>query len=290
MRLSLVMATVGRTEEVGRLIQSLVNQSDHNFELIVVDQNLDDRLMVFIQTGLAQGLDIHHMRLNPPNLSVARNLGISAARYEILAFPDDDCWYEPTVIESVRNRFNSAPKLDGVVARWVEQADGLGRTQASGQLSLSAWRRFRGGEGSSISLFFRLELFNALGGFDERLGIGRWYGSGEETDFLLRALTSGARLDYAPEARVRHYFSTKQHGDWRTTCRNIRNRARGTGAIYAKHRLDPYVVIRGCSAPFLLLLLKLRSPRYVVQGWFMIVGRLEGLIRWKLRENEVRSK
>lgn len=290
MRLSLVMATVGRTEEVGRLIQSLVNQNDRNFELIVVDQNLDDRLMVSIQTGLAQGLDIRHVRLTPPNLSVARNLGISTARYEILAFPDDDCWYEPTVIESIRNRFNSAPELYGVVARWVEQADGLGRAEAAGQLSLGAWRRFRGGQGSSISLFFHRILFNTLGGFDERLGVGRWYGSGEETDFLLRALASGARIDHAPEARVHHHFSTEQHGDWRTVCRNIRDRARGTGAICAKHRLDSYVVIKGFLTPVLLPLLKLRSPRHMVRGWFMIVGRMEGFIRWKLRENEVRSK
>lgn len=290
MRLSLVMATVGRTEEVGRLIQSLIDQNDRNFELIVVDQNLDDRLNIWIQTGVAQGLDIRHTRLNPPNLSIARNIGISFARYELLAFPDDDCWYERTVIESVRNRFNSAPEVSGVVARWVEQADEMGYAQASGQLSLSAWRRFRGGQGSSISLFFRRELFNALGGFDERLGIGRWYGSAEDTDFLLRALASGARFDHAPEARIHHYFSTEEQGDWRTICRHIRNRARGTGAIYAKHRLDPYVVIRGCSAPFLLLLLKLCSPRYIIRGWFMIVGRLEGFIRWKLKEDKIGSR
>lgn len=278
------MATIGRTEEVGRMIQSLVNQNVRNFELIIVDQNLDDRLAPYIETGIAQGIDIRHVRLDRPSLSAARNLGISLARYEILAFPDDDCWYESTVIEHICNHFDSAPETGGVVARWVEQAEGLGRTEASGQLSLRAWRRFRGGEGSSISLFFRRKLFDALGGFDERLGIGRWYGSGEETDFLLRALASGARLDYAPGARVHHHFSTEQSGDWRTICRNIRNRARGTGAIYAKHQLDSYVVIRGCSAPFLWLLLKLRSPKYVVRSWCLVIGRVEGFVRWKLQE------
>ncbi len=284
MRLSLIMATVGRTEEVGHMIGSLANQSDPGFELIVVDQNPDDRLMLYIQAGRAQGLDIHHVRLEPPSLSAARNLGISLARHEILAFPDDDCWYETNVIENVRNRFVAEPQLGGVVARWEEQAKGLGREDLSGQLSLHAWRRFRGGEASSIALFFRRELFEALGGFDERLGVGRWYGAGEETDFLLRALTFGARFDHAPEARVHHRFSTKQHGDWRAMCRNIRNRARGTGALYAKQRLDSYVVIRGCSAPLLLALLKRRSPGDLARSWFMVIGRLEGFIRWKLTE------
>jgi glycosyltransferase involved in cell wall biosynthesis len=285
MKLSLVMATVGRTEEVWNMIRSLVNQSDHNFELIIVDQNSDDRLALHIRAGLAQGLDIRHVRLEPPSLSAARNLGISLARYEILAFPDDDCWYESTVIEHVRNCFIPESELRGLVAHWEEQAKGLGRPQLTGQLSLHAWRRFRGGEASSIALFFRRELFDELGGFDERLGVGRWYGAGEETDFVLRALASGARLDHAPQVRVHHHFSAKQPGDWRIACRNIRRRARGTGAIYAKHRLDVYVIIRGCSAPLLRVLLKWRSPRNLVQSWFMVIGRLEGLIRWKLTEN-----
>jgi GT2 family glycosyltransferase len=201
-----------------------------------------------------------------------------------LAFPDDDCWYEPNVIETIRNRFISEPELGGLVARWEEQAEALGRPSVTGQLSLNAWRQFRGGEASSIALFFRHDLFDALGGFDERLGVGRWYGAGEETDFLLRALMSGVRLDHAPEARVHHLFSTEQHGDWRITCRSTRSRARGTGAIYAKHRLGSYVVIRGCSAPILRAVLKLRSPRELARSWFMVIGRLEGFIRWKWAE------
>jgi GT2 family glycosyltransferase len=171
-----------------------------------------------------------------------------------------------------------------VVARWEEQARGLGREILSGQLSTHAWRRFRGGEASSIALFFRREIFNALGGFDERLGVGRWYGAGEETDLLLRVLASGARCDHAPEARVHHHFSTELKHDWRTACRNVRLRARGTGAIYAKHRLDAFVIIRGCSAPLLKVLLKRKPLRYWMQSLVMMIGRLEGFVRWKLTE------
>src|SRR5690348_15687235 len=132
------MATVGRMEEVGRMIHSLASQTDPSFELIIVDQNPDDRLAPYVRTGLSQGLAIHHVRLEPPSLSAARNLGISLARYDIVAFPDDDCWYEQSVIENVRNRFISDSQLGGVVARWEEQAAGLGRPPMSGQLSLNA--------------------------------------------------------------------------------------------------------------------------------------------------------
>ena len=49
MKVSLVLATVGRADDVGRLVQSLVGQTSTDFELIVVDQNADERLLPHLQ-------------------------------------------------------------------------------------------------------------------------------------------------------------------------------------------------------------------------------------------------
>ncbi|MFX5245469.1 glycosyltransferase, partial [Acinetobacter baumannii] len=72
MKLSLILATVGRSSEVGRLIGTLAAQTDRRFELIVVDQNEDDRLVPHIEAGRAAGLDLQHLRLERPSLSGAR--------------------------------------------------------------------------------------------------------------------------------------------------------------------------------------------------------------------------
>jgi hypothetical protein len=60
--------------------------------------------------------------------------------------------------------------------------------------------------GLSTTLFFRTDVALALNGFDESLGLGsgtRW-GSGEETDFVLRCLERGHGIYYDPTFVVRH--------------------------------------------------------------------------------------
>lgn len=285
MRLSLILATVGRFIEVRRLMDSLAAQTDQEFELIVVDQNADSRLAPIVDRGVASGLQIQYHRHEQPNLSGARNLGVSVARNEVLGFPDDDCWYEPHVIEQVRRTFNASPGIGGVVARWVEQDEAKGSLRTERTLLLQKWRKYRGGDVSSISLFFQKDLFARLGGFDDRLGVGRWYGAAEEIDFLLRALSAGEKLVRQPDARVHHAYAAEPRGQLTQAWRSSRCRARGTGAIYAKHRLGFDVVLRGLTAPVLMPLIRLRSPRLIAIGVGMVLGRLEGMMRWKACED-----
>ena len=89
--LSLIVATLGRTLELDRLMTTLTNQSFKNFEIIIVDQNEDDRLNVIAQTAKNNGLTLTHLRHHPPNLAHARNRGIATAKGRWCGFPDDDC-------------------------------------------------------------------------------------------------------------------------------------------------------------------------------------------------------
>jgi glycosyltransferase involved in cell wall biosynthesis len=282
MIVSLILATVGRSDDVGRLIRSLVAQTDRHFELIVVDQNTDDRLLPFIEDGAKAGIELQHLRLDRPSLSGARNLGLAHATGEIVAFPDDDCWYEPEGVANVLSTFADDHSLDGVIGCWVEQAAAHATNPQTGMLSCEAWRRFRGGDASSISLFLKRDLLSSLGGFDENFGVGRWYGAAEETDFILRALSAGACLTRSPNVRVHHHFNPESAEDLLTACRSARKRARGTGGIYAKHQLDAWVVIRGLLAPIAVPLSR-GKLRAAIKGAYVTLGRAEGLISWKFR-------
>ncbi len=282
MRLSLVLATYGRATELRRCFESLAAQTDRGFELLVMDQNPDDRLADLVGEYRGRGLLIRHERLPKPGLAEARNRGIRIAEGEIVAFPDDDCWYEPDTVASIKATFQSDPAISGVVANWVEESCGSGGpSEVMGELlSLSAWRKFRGGAASSISLFLKRDLLLDLGGFDDRLGVGKWFGAAEETDLVLRALTSGAKLIRSMNACVHHAYEARQLGDWRQATGAVRRRARGTGALYAKHRLETAVILRGFLAPFVLALIRRQGLPGLALGLATALGRLEGWWRW----------
>ena len=281
MKVSLVLATFGRADYLAKLISSLVVQTSDCFELLVVDQNPDDRVLPYVEQARQAGLAVKHLRLTKPNLSAARNRGIAEASGDVIAFPDDDCWYAPDLIEQVQQAFLQHPGWDALVAQWVEQAQGVGRQAVDGQtLSAAVWRQFRGGEASSISLFVRAAALRRHGGFDERFGVGQWFGAGEETDLLLSLLCGGAVVGHWPRARVHHRFVpqqlVRQRGQWRS----LLHRARGTGAIYVKHRLSGWVVLRGFLAPLAKALWQRQGLRALALAMVETFGRLQGAFAW----------
>ena len=98
-KISLVLGTLGRTEQLQFFLEKVSVQSYANFEIIIVDQNIDDRVDKLLIDYIPR-LAITHLRAQP-GLSKARNLGLKSCSGDIIAFPDDDCWYPPDLLASV---------------------------------------------------------------------------------------------------------------------------------------------------------------------------------------------
>lgn len=282
--ISLVLGTVGRAAELNRLIDSLAAQTCHDFELIVIDQNADRRLDPVVERARSLGLTLRHLKHSPPNLALARNLGIAVASGRWLGFPDDDCWYEPQTLERMLLRTLGPDQPAGIVGRWVEQDPAF----PAGTLHWKHSSRFRDLPVSSITLFLGRPLLDKLGGFDGRLGVGQWFGAGEETDIVLRALRRGALVAYDPEVRMHHRVDAPVRSATAATRRSARLRARGAGALYAKHRLPAWVIVRGLLSPLLKSLrnavLAQRARGMpgpgLLHGIAVAHGRLQGWLRW----------
>lgn len=203
MKFSLVLATIERTTELKRFLDSLDAQSYRDFELIVVDQNPDDRL-VPILACYAGHWPMLHLR-SPKGLSRARNVGLQHISGDLLCFPDDDCWYPPELLEQVAAFFSRFPQYDGYTGRGVNE-NGMtvgGRyDQQPGNISFyTVWNR-----ATSFTIFLRVTIFHSVEYFDETLGVGSGtpYGSAEEMDYLIRAIQRGHSLYYDPALLVFH--------------------------------------------------------------------------------------
>jgi glycosyltransferase involved in cell wall biosynthesis len=120
MKFSLVTGTCGRDSELERLFTSLAAQTYKNFELILVDQNEDDRVRRLVDIWRNR-FDVLHLH-SPRGLSRARNLGLAHVSGSIVAFPDDDCWYAEDLLEKVVDRFNATPQLGGLTGMSIDEA------------------------------------------------------------------------------------------------------------------------------------------------------------------------
>ncbi len=79
---SLIVGTVDRVMEVDRLLTSLDGQIDKEFEVVVVDQNEDERLAPLFEGH--PGLAIKHLRSQPGTPELAE-IGLAAAKVSKLS-------------------------------------------------------------------------------------------------------------------------------------------------------------------------------------------------------------
>lgn len=239
----LVCATVGRREELERFLESLERQTHRAFRLILVDQNGDDRLEALLAGH--PGLDIVRLR-SPAGLSRARNAALEHVRAELVAFPDDDCVYPPRLLEQVARRFAAHPDLDGLTGRLVAE-DGSSSPSWAGEPALlerdTVWNRAASG-----TTFLRRRAVERVGRFDEELGLGsgRPWSSGEEIDYLIRALGSGLRVEYDPGLTVVHERRERSPADLEAV--GYRDGA-SVGYLLRKHRYRVRTVARMLLRP-----------------------------------------
>lgn len=163
------------------------------------------------RAGGPGGLALRWVPAASRNPAHRRNLAAREARGAALAFLDDDATAEPGWLAAGALALKSADVVGGPDrgprdAPYAERlSDLLLATPWIGSgVPAHEWNP-RGGpvraphDVALCNLFVRRETFERLGGFDEGFGY-----IGEDTDFVRRAMDSGARVVLDPSVRVRH--------------------------------------------------------------------------------------
>jgi glycosyltransferase involved in cell wall biosynthesis len=221
---SVVVPTCRRPADVLRCVDSILATGYPRLEVIVVDNAPQDPRTAAAVTGRYAGDDrVRYLQQPVPGASRARNLGVRAARGEIVAFADDDVVVDRHWIAALSDALLTNPDvgcvtglvlpaaLDTAVQWRFEQYGGFNRGYDRRVFDLAGRRGdtlmypyTAGALGALNNAAFRRSALRAPEAFDVTLGPGGPAFGAEDQDAFLTLLRGGSSLMYEPAALVRH--------------------------------------------------------------------------------------
>src|SRR3954452_18568079 len=194
-RLTVVVMTRDRPDDLARSLPR------HEAPVVVVDNGSTAPVEQVVREARP---DATYLRLGANLGAPARNLGVSVAHSDYVAFADDDSWWAPGALERAVEVLDAHPRL-AVLAGRVQVGDD-GRTDP---LSVAMGSPPRGREpdlpGPSVTGFLacaavvRRDAFLAAGGFDPVV-----FFPGEEERLALDLLAAGWGMAYVDSVVACH--------------------------------------------------------------------------------------
>jgi len=194
---SAVICTHNGEQTLGECLDRLGTLSYPDFEVIVVDDGSSDASAAIARAHGAVLCETQH-----GGLGHARNVGIAAARGEIVAFLDDDAYPDPDWLHYVADLLrrgghggvggpNIPPDDDGFVAECVAAAPG-------GPIHVLVSDR-EAEHVPGCNMAFRKDVLERIGGFDERFEV-----AGDDVDLCWRLQKAGYTVGFSAGAVVMH--------------------------------------------------------------------------------------
>jgi glycosyltransferase involved in cell wall biosynthesis len=109
--ISVVVPTHNRKALLENCLESLIKQKHKDYEIIVVDDGSTDGTALLVKNLQRKSGGIIYLRQENRGHSLARNLGLSKARGDIIVSTDDDCTSEPEWLEKIEDAFRKYPGI-----------------------------------------------------------------------------------------------------------------------------------------------------------------------------------
>jgi teichuronic acid biosynthesis glycosyltransferase TuaG len=204
-RVSIITPAYNAERFIRATVDSVRNQTETNWELLVVDDGSTDETVAIINRYAAGDARIHLLRQSNAGPSAARNHGMRSARGEFFAFLDSDDQWLPEFLAHQLAVFERHPETSLVTGNAYYLGgprDGQTRRRPSeGYPVLTLENIIQNDSAVFIMTVFRREVFERLGGLDE----GQW--TSEDYDFWIRAAMAGFvfRVSTTPLALYRRH-------------------------------------------------------------------------------------
>lgn len=231
MNLSIVTINYNSSENTIKLLESLKNQTDKNFDVIVVDNNSHPEQKEVLKNYRTEETNIVFIE-NDSNLgfSGGNNVGIRRAlqdEADWVLLLNNDTWVENGFISRLKANLEVG---EGIIGLVIDEGD---RTAYAGKLewlksTLIHITTSQVVSPESVDKLYAIggavtihrDVFEKVGFLDEK-----YFLYFEDADFSIRARKAGVEIKFLPEIKVRHSVSasTKKLGSpmiLRYHCRN----------------------------------------------------------------------
>lgn len=300
MKISVVINTVNRAEFIGNTLEALKYQTFKNFEVIVVNGPSTDNTKEIVLKYPVKYYETVY------NLSISRNVGISNASGDIIAFIDDDAIPEPEWLEQILEAYSSDKtgaaggkvyndKGDtfqycyGAIDKWGYV---LQKYDCSYEYNTPHGHYYNVNIGTNAT--FRRTSLIEVGGFDEEI---EYYH--DESDVCVRLINANYEVIQLDKAFVHHKFArssrrkaNKRVVDWDAIVKNtiyfgIKN-SKGVSPLY-KRLIKPLL---GEISKFKSLFILLKEKdynifQYIYKNFTLIRSIIRGYYRGFLKPRKL---
>lgn len=202
--ISIVVAIFNRKDELFELLNSLIAQTDKDFEVIIVDDGSFVDLLPTVET-FKEMLNIQYFKKPNSGPGLSRNYGANRAKNDWLVFVDSDVIVEKDYIENIKKNLE---KTDCVAFGGADKAHkGFNLLQKAISYSMTSVFTTGGIRGSkkavtrfqprSFNMGVNKEIFLKIGGFSEmRIG--------EDPDLSMTIWENGYQTAFFDDIGVYH--------------------------------------------------------------------------------------
>jgi len=224
-----------------------------DFEIIIVNNNSTDNTEEVIEDYIDKypEINLKYYFVPKPGQVYARQIGILAARNEILSFTDDDGILSPEWLTEISKVFLKNDKAVGVAGKiqikWDEQPPEwiydyerqLGKLNYGNEVKYEVGLYMNAG-----NLSIKKDVLIEVGGFNPEM-VGDWLLGDGESGLWLRLKNNKLLIGWAPDALMLHYQVAKKNA----TVQDIKRRFMNNGIcipynIYAINKEGTQALIK----------------------------------------------
>ena len=212
-RFSVIIPTRNRPEALAACLHSFcqLEYPAGNWELIVVNDGGDNSFTA-VSPQLHQTLPIKLLEVPQAGPAAARNRGAAAAKFDYLAFTDDDCRITPDWLQQFVYGF-AQTNCDALGGGTCNPQPNRIAMCAAQFLVEFMYDYMRDGADNNLMLIsnnvaYKQAAFTAVNGFNESFPLA----AGEDMELGYRLAANGYRQGYWPAAQVWHYHNLSSWG------------------------------------------------------------------------------